>query len=76
MKDCPVCKSKINNARYIFVMETISNPQKLEAWIRGEWTFEKYMELKWSVTNVKKKPYHITWDFILKEVLYADYVIV
>ena len=46
MKDCPVCKSKINNARYIFVMETISNPQKLEAWIRGEWTFEKYMESK------------------------------
>jgi hypothetical protein len=46
LKDCPVCKSKINNDKYIFVMETISNPQKLEAWIRGEWNFEKYMESK------------------------------
>jgi len=27
-------------------METISNPEKLEAWIRGEWNFEKYMESK------------------------------
>jgi hypothetical protein len=46
LKDCPVCKSKINNARYIFVMETISNPKKLEAWVEGTWTFEKYMESK------------------------------
>lgn len=46
MKDCPVCKSKIDKAHYNFVIETINNPQKLKAWGKGTWTFEKYMELK------------------------------
>jgi hypothetical protein len=46
MKDCPVCKSKIDKERYNFVMYTANNPKKLKEWMKGTWTFEKYMELK------------------------------
>ena len=46
MKNCPICKQKIEQYKYDFVVETINDPVKLDKWLKGEWTLEKYMELK------------------------------
>ena len=41
---CPICEAKVDLEHYAFVLETLSDKEKLRAWIAKEWTFEKWKE--------------------------------
>ena len=41
---CPICEGEVDTEHYAFVLETIKDKDKLTAWMRKEWSFEKWKE--------------------------------
>ncbi len=43
---CPICTASIDKEHYMFVVETMMNPEKMRAWISKKWTFEMWKDEK------------------------------
>ena len=43
---CPICRANIDKEHYMFVVETMMDPQKMREWTLKKWTFEMWKELR------------------------------
>ena len=40
---CPCCENDINVLQYAFIIQMIHNPELLEAWMAGNYTYEMWL---------------------------------
>ena len=43
---CPICEGSIDREHYLFVVETMMDPKKIQAYMNKEWSFEIWKKSK------------------------------
>ena len=43
---CPICEGSIDREHYLFVVETMMDPKKIQAYMNKEWSFKIWKKSK------------------------------